>query len=208
MNQVDDRIPTRPTLLRRLKDLSDNESWQTFCDTYQGLIVSTAIKAGLTHTEAEDAAQETFKSVMRSLPKFEYDPKKGSFKTWLLNLTRWRILDQIDKRDPRLAGRTGPPETTTRTPTVERQPDPEGPELEVIWNRDYEINLVQKAAGRVKSSVDSKQYQIYDLLVFKEWPVAKVSSFLGVSTGSVYLAKHRVGKLVKNEVIRLRDKPI
>jgi RNA polymerase sigma factor (sigma-70 family) len=208
MNEIDDRIPTRPTLLCRLKDLSDNESWKTFCDTYQGLIHGTAMKAGLTHAEADDAVQNTFRSVMKSLPNFEYDPKKGSFKTWLLNLTRWRILDQIDKRDPHLAGRTGPPETTTRTPTVERQPDPEGPEFEVIWNRDYEINLVQKAAGSVKSKVDSKQYQIFDLLVFKEWPVAKVARFLGVSTGRVYLAKHRVGKLVKKEILRLRDKPI
>jgi RNA polymerase sigma factor (sigma-70 family) len=208
MNQIDDRIPTRPTLLRRLKDLSDNESWKTFCETYQGLIHSTAMKAGLTPAEADDAVQDTFVSVMKSLPRFQYDPQKGSFKTWLLNLTRWRILDQLEKRDQRLAGRTGPPETSTRTATVERQPDPAGPELEVIWDREWEDNLLQAAAGRVKSNVDPKQYQIFDLLVFKNWPVAKVARFLGISTGRVYLARHRVGKLVKKEILQIRDKPI
>jgi RNA polymerase sigma factor (sigma-70 family) len=208
MNGTDDLIHTRASLLSRLRDLSDDESWKTFYDTYHRLIYRTAVRSGLLHVEAQDVLQNTLLSVKNSLPNFHYDPQKGSFKTWLLNLTRWRILDQLDKRDKHLAGRAGPRSTSTRTPTVERQPDPAGSEFEAIWDREWRLNLLQAAAARVKPRVAAKHYQIFDLVVLKEWPVTQVASFLGISAGRVYLTKHRVRKLVAKEIIRLRDKPI
>ena len=207
-HQTQNLLPTRRTLLSRLKDWNDQENWRVFFDTYWRLIYSTAIKGGLTDAEAQDAVQETVISVMKSLRTFRYDPRKGSFKGWLLNLTRWRILDQLKKRDTRLAGRKRQAETSTRTATIERLADPSGSALEAAWDREWEANLVEAAVERVKKRIDPKQYQIFDLHVFKKWPVAKVARFLGINAGRVYLTKHRISNLVKKEVAYLRDKPI
>ena len=207
-DQIEDLLPTRRTLLSRLKDWNDQENWRIFFDTYWRLIYSTAIKGGLTDAEAQDAVQETVISVMKSLRTFQYDPQKGSFKGWLLQLTRWRILDQLKKRDTRLAGRKGQAETSTRTATIDRLADPSGPALEAVWDQEWEANLLEAAVARVKQKVDPKQYQIFDLHVFKKWPVAKVARFLGITAARVYVTKHRIAKLVKKEVAHLRDKPI
>ena len=43
----DEFIPTRRSLLIRLKDLADQESWKQFFDTYWKLIYTTARRAGL-----------------------------------------------------------------------------------------------------------------------------------------------------------------
>src|SRR5712691_101316 len=91
-------IPTRESLLSRLKNRSDQESWNTFFDTYWRLIYSAAIKAGLSKEDAQDVVQETVIAVCRSMPEFKYDRKAGSFKGWLLQLTRWRVGDQLRKR--------------------------------------------------------------------------------------------------------------
>jgi RNA polymerase sigma factor (sigma-70 family) len=208
MNPTDELLPTRRTLLSRLKDWNDQEHWRVFFDAYWRLIYGTAIKSGLTDAEAKDVVQETVISVMKSLRTFRYDPQKGSFKSWLLQLTRWRILDQLNKRDTHLAGRTRSAETSTRTATVERLPDPAGSALEAAWDREWEANLLRAAIERVKQKVDPKQYQIFELQVFKNWPVAKVARSLGINTGRVYLTKHRIAKLVKKEIAHLRDKPI
>ena len=208
MKQTDELIPTRRTLLSRLKDWNDQENWRLFFDTYWRLIYATAIKGGLTDAEAQDAVQETVIAVMKSLRTFQYDPQKGSFKSWLLQLTRWRILDQLSKRDSRLAGRTGRAGTSTRTATVERLADPAGPALEEVWDREWEANLLEAAIGKVKQKVDPKQYQVFDLLVFKNWPVAKVAGFLSINAGRVYLTKHRIAKMVKKEIEQLRARPI
>ena len=92
---AEELIPTRTTLLMRLKDWQDHSGWQDFFDTYWNLIYGVALKGGLTPAEAEDAVQETMISVAKHMPGFKYDPAIGSFKRWLLTMTRWRITDQL-----------------------------------------------------------------------------------------------------------------
>jgi len=50
----DEFIPTRRSLLSRLKNWKDQASWQEFFDTYAKLIHSVAIKAGLSDAEAQE----------------------------------------------------------------------------------------------------------------------------------------------------------
>jgi RNA polymerase sigma-70 factor (ECF subfamily) len=90
---VEDPIPTRYTLLSRLEDRGDQDSWRDFFDTYWRLIYSVAIKSGLSEAEARDVVQETIISVARDIHKFKRDRARGSFKGWLRNLTRWRVAD-------------------------------------------------------------------------------------------------------------------
>ncbi len=208
IKNVDELIPTRRSLLGRLKNWEDNTSWKTFFDTYWALIYNTALKSGLTESEAEDVVQETILSVSKSMPRFEYDESKGSFKGWLLRLTRWRIADQFRKREPVIDGKRKTAHTSTRTATVERVSDPAGFVLESAWEQEWERNLADAALRRLKQNVDPKHYQVYDLCVVKGWSVSKVAQFLGLNSGNVYLIKHRLTKLLKNEVERLRDKPI
>src|SRR5882762_11075450 len=122
--QRSELIPTRATLLERLKDWQDQSSWQEFFDTYWKLIYGVARKAGLTDAEAQDVVQETIFSVARHMPTFKYDPAIGSFKGWLLNMTRWRIIDQFRKRGAPGAHRPLSGTDTTRTGTVEQIMDP------------------------------------------------------------------------------------
>src|SRR5438876_10723498 len=91
-------IPTRASLLARLKDWQDQSSWREFFDIYWKLIYGVARKAGLNDAEAQDVVQETMASVAKHMPTFKYDPAVGSFKAWLLKMTRWRITDQLRKR--------------------------------------------------------------------------------------------------------------
>ena len=92
---ADELTATRTTLLQRLKNWQDQSSWQDFFDTYWKLIYSGALKAGLNEAEAQEVVQETMISVAKHMPTFEYDRAIGSFKAWLLTMTRWRITDQL-----------------------------------------------------------------------------------------------------------------
>jgi len=150
MNAEDELIPTRASLLGRLKDWKDEASWKVFFETYWKLIYNAAIKAGLTDAEAQDVVQETVISVSKSMPSFEYDAVGGSFKSWLLKLTAWRIVDQKRRRDVRPAQRRS--DSTTRTATVERIADPAESDLEAIWNEEWEKNLMSGSNGRSMQS--------------------------------------------------------
>ena len=206
MNPENELLPTRQSLLSRLKDWNDQESWRAFFDAYWRLIYNAAIKAGLTDAEAQDAVQETLVSVMKSMPNFQYDAKKGSFKGWLLTLTKWRISDQFRKRQRGVEHQRHDFPASDETATIERVPDPDGPQLEAIWDEEWERNLVEAAMERVKKKVDPKQYQLFDLYVLKKWTVSKVARTLSVNPGLVYLTKHKINQLIKKEIVHLRTK--
>src|ERR1044071_7026683 len=117
---AEELIPTRASLLHRLKNWQDDASWRTFFDTYWKLIYGVARKSGLSDAEAQDVVQETLISVAKHIPSFKYDPAIGSFKTWLLNMTRWRIIGQFRKRQP--FAEHGAKDSVTRTDTVDAAP--------------------------------------------------------------------------------------
>jgi len=198
----EDPIPTRYSLLSRLQNWQDQDSWKDFFDTYWRLIYSVALKSGLTETEAQDVVQETILSVAKDLHKFKRDRKLGSFKGWLRNVTRWRIADQLRRR-----GR--PPQENSSIPEDSPIPDIAeiaDPRSESMWEEEWQANILKAALQRVKHHVKEEHYQIFDLYVLKHWPVRKVAQTLGVNIGQVYLAKHRVAALVKKEVRALEDK--
>ena len=201
-------IPTRQSLLNRLKNWEDQQSWQDFFNTYWRLIYGVAIKAGLSDAEAQEVVQETFIAVSKKMQDFEYDPSIGSFKSWLLQSTRWRILDQFRKRckAPLANGRRS--ESTDRTSTIERIPDPAGIKLEEIWDAEWEKAIFDAALEKVRHYAKAAQYQLFDLYVIKHLPVLKVARLLGVNVGRVYLAKHRISALLRKEMKGLKGKSL
>lgn len=192
-------LATRRSLVERLADWGDQLRWQQFFDTYSKLIYSAARQSGLTDAEAQEVVQETVITVAKNIDKLKYDPAIGSFKGWLLQITRWRIADQFRKREP---GHVKNPRSADDrlTATIERVADSRIVDLDVVWEAEWKENLFEAAIARVKKKVEPKQFQIFDCYVRKEWPAQKVVERLRVSVGQVYLARHRIGALLKKEI--------
>jgi len=197
-------IPTRSTLLSRLKDFGDDLSWHRFFETYWKLIYGVALKSGLRDQEAQEVVQETVIAVARNIQEFQYDRSRCSFKTWLMTVTRSRISNQFRRRNKHAPVLDGPV-AGNGTDWMESLPDPRSRELERLWDEEWERNLVDAAIERVKRRVPAEQFQIFDFYVLREWPAEKVSSTLGISTARVYLSKHRIGKLLKQELQLLEE---
>ena len=206
MVKTDDELTaTRMTLLQRLKNWQDQSSWQDFFDTYWRLIYSGALKAGLNEAEAQEVVQETMISVAKHMPTFEYDRAIGSFKAWLLNMTRWRITDQLRKRR-RLAAYDSLDDTDADARMTGKMVDPVSKCLDALWDAEWQKNLLDAAIDKVRRRLDPQKYQIFDFYVNKEWPSDDVAKAFGISIDQVYLAKHRVTEMITEEVKRLEMK--
>ncbi len=196
---------TRKSLIARLENWEDQRTWDEFYQTYWRLIYAVAIKAGLRQDEAFDCVQETILSIAKQSKKQLYDPEQGSFKTWLMNMTRWRINDQFRKRKKDTAMAGGDWDDDRKTAVIDRVEDPQGDVLSRLWNVEWKKNVADAALARVKAQVSPKQYQIFDCYVIKGWEAKKVQDKLNVSMAQVYLAKHRVGAVLKRELAKLED---
>ncbi len=196
---------TRKSLIARLDNWEDQKTWDEFYQTYWRLIYAVAIKAGLRPDEAHDCVQETVLSIAKQSKKKLYDPEQGSFKTWLMNMTRWRINDQFRKRKKDTAMAGGEWEDDRKTAVIDRFEDPKGDMLGRLWDVEWKKNIADAALSRVKAQVSPKQYQIFDCYVVRQWDAKKVQDHLNVSMAQVYLAKHRVGAVLKKELARLEE---
>ncbi len=203
MNQSQvENLPTRQSLLERLRRWDDQESWRDFFNLYWGLLYATAIKSGLSEPEAQDVVQDTIILVAKKMGGFKYDPAVDSFKGWLLYLTRKRIAMEYRKR---ARGHLHPPdEFSEGHDGIEAIPDPAGVNLEAVWDEEWARTLWEAALARVKEQVALKQFQMFDLYVVKERPAPEVAKALSVTIAQVYLAKHRISTLLKNELAQLK----
>lgn len=201
-------IPTRQSLLERLKRLDDQNSWGDFFETYWKLIYGVARKSGLNDAEAQDVVQETIISVARKIPEFTYDPKAGSFKGWLMRLTRWRITDHHRKKHYEAKGEWKPREQATDMKFLEQQPDTLNLDVEALWNAEWEKHVMEVALAKVRQLANPLQFQIFQLHVINGVPATQVADRLGVKLPQVYFAKYKLTSLVRREVKRLEEKMV
>lgn len=190
---------TRESLLARIKDHADHESWEQFFNTYGGVIHALARKAGLSDNEADDVLQETLLSVAAEMPNFQYDRKRGSFKGWLFLVTRRRIADLIRKRVRHQCH-----ETEAGGP-LEELADAAPGALDAIWAEEWRLNQLQLAIERVKRRVSPRQWQMFDLAALQAWPTDRIVALLGVNRAQLYMAKMRIGRLLKAEIQSATD---
>jgi RNA polymerase sigma-70 factor (ECF subfamily) len=199
----DELVPTRLSLLERLRDLNDAASWQDFFDTYWKLIYGSAIKSGLSDDEAEEVVQETVIGVARKMEDFRYEPETCSFKGWLMHITRRRIIDHLRKRHSGHRSFVPLPRDPSTTATGGALPisdDAAEQAFGHLWDQEWQKNLVDAAMERVKRKVNAKHYQVFYLFSLKNMPAADIANLLRISRAKVYVVRHRVGRLVKREI--------
>jgi RNA polymerase sigma factor (sigma-70 family) len=199
-DEGEELIPTRASLLGRLKNPQDQASWLEFFDTYSSLIYAVARKAGLNDAAAKAVLEATMNSVAELMPKFRYDPELASFKTWLQQIIRLQIISRTLKRRP-LSG-------ASARASAALESDRSGKAVDQMWETEWRTNLQKVAVANVKRRLDPKKYQVYDLQVNKQLPPEKVAAAMALSVEQVNDAKKKVAEMIQAEVKRLGEKMV
>ncbi len=197
----DPLLATRLSLIARLGNWDEQGKWQEFFEIYWRLIYGVACRAGMKDDEAQEVVQETCIAVAKNIAR--YDSKAGSFKAWLLQMTRWRITDQLRKRPKNRHVRRD--DDTRLTATMDRLPGSGEAAFETVWEEEWQRHVLDAALARLKRKVDAKHFQIFDCAVSKGWSASKTSKTLGVNIAQVYLVKHRLKGMLKKELEGLEE---
>jgi RNA polymerase sigma-70 factor (ECF subfamily) len=197
-------LRTRASLLFRLRNWEDAKSWGEFYGLYRKLVYGFSRRAGLTHEEAEEVTQDVFTRVAKTIQDFESNPDRGSFRGWLMQLTRWRVTDKFRSRPdlPKPHRRPDGEQSAAGTMTISRIPNPA--QDQKIWDIEWRNQLLEAAMERLSRRVKAKHFQIFDFHIRQHWPVARISRELGVNPAFVYLITHRLSKQLKEEVAKLK----
>jgi RNA polymerase sigma factor (sigma-70 family) len=204
VKENDPWLPTRRSLISRLRNQEDEQSWREFFDTYWKPIYSFALRCGCSPDEAEEVVQETIIALSRKMPDYQYRRESCSFKGWLLHIANCRIIDLLRKRSrqqkraPALDGKV--------EGSLEEIPDQRPSALEQLWEEEWQSNVLNAALERVKMKVRPDHFQIFHLSFVKQQSVLQIAKVLGVNRAQVYLVKHRIGALLKREVRSMEER--
>jgi RNA polymerase sigma-70 factor (ECF subfamily) len=197
---ADRATDTSLTLLERLQHNPDDpQAWNLFIERYQPRIRRWCLTWGLQDSDADDVAQEVLVKLFAALRKFQYDPSR-SFRAWLKTVTQhaWSDFVAARRRDPgHAAGRI-----ETITDSAEARSDFER-QLEDAFDRE----LLEVAMHRIQKRVKPATWDAFRLTAVEGLSGAEVAGRLGIPVAHVFVAKHRVQKMLQEEVRNLKDEP-
>jgi RNA polymerase sigma-70 factor (ECF subfamily) len=191
---ADSADTTRVTLLHRLnQDPTDQMSWAEFVRQYGPAIRGWLTHWGLQEADAQDVAQNVLLRLTAKLPQFTYDPSK-SFRGWLKTLTHHAWHDFVTEAGYRTRG-SGDTSVLNQLNSVEARED-----LAARIAETFDKELLAAALVRAKERVAEATWLAFKLSALDGVAPQDVADRLGVRVSQVYLAKHRVQKLVQEEI--------
>ena len=190
---------TRPSLLVRIRDARDREAWGQFVEIYAPLVYDMARRRGLQDADAADLTQEVLRSVSGAIGRLDYDPGRGTFRSWLFTVTRNAINSFLEsqRRVPRGSG------DSSVQAWLENQAGPEEESDE--WDREYQRRVLDYATEQVRLAFEEATWQAFAQTALEGKPVKDVAAGLGMTVGAVYIARSRVLSRIKDEVRKLLD---
>ena len=186
-----DQSQTHPSLLLRIRDADDKGAWQQFVTFYTPLVRSYARRCGVPPQELDDLLQEVLIVVAREIPRFEYDPSRGRFRSWLRTLAHHRILQWRSGRH-----RTPVPAADSR---FLNELSDSGADLEQYWDEQWREHVLATAVERASQHFDTRTFEAFRRFALMGEPANAVAEALGMTVDNDYVCKSRVLGRVRQE---------
>jgi RNA polymerase sigma factor (sigma-70 family) len=193
-------LSTRKTLLFRVQDQKDEKSWEEFAGYYRKYIYMVARNMRLSHHDAEDILQRTLLKLWENLPKFKYDTKKGSFRSWLCTIIRNMVINLVKKKSRMLTGLDDEEQYKVKKYLESVQVTV----LEEIAEKEWRVFLANSAWNNIEQGLTDKVKAVY-LMLQKGVGLDEVAEKLTIQKNTVYVYKLRVQEKLAREVKRLEE---
>ena len=190
---MSDTPVTRPSLLLRMRDARDHEAWHTFVELYAPLVYRFARKRGLQDADAADLTQDVLRSVADAMKNRKYDAARGSFRGWLHTVTRNAVYKFLrgERRQPSGSGDTQQQICLEQIPAPDEQDE---------WDYEYQKRLFVWACDEVRGEFQVNTWKAFWQTAVDGKSVKQVAEKLGMSAGSIYVAKSRILTRIKERI--------
>ena len=188
---------TRLSLLVRLKDRGDQQAWQEFAEIYQPVIYRLARHKGRQHADAEDLTQVVLMAVAKAVERWEHNPRRARFRTWLHRVAQNAILNALTRGKPdRGSGDTG------LLALLDQQPRQEGPDSNLL-QLEYRREIFRRAARQIRDEFQPATWDAFWHSAVDGHDVQRVARELNKTLGSVYAARSRVMRRIREKVAEM-----
>lgn len=189
---------TNESLIVRVRDPSNRPAWEQFEQLYRPVIFRIARAKGLQHADALDLVQQVLIAVSSAIDRFEKRHEAVQFRNWLGRITRNAILKALSRRPrDRASGGSDVLDILSEIPA--------DPETEALINLEYRRELLSRAAQQVRSQSQEVTWLAFEMSELQQISVERTAELLQISTGSVYAARSRVMRRIRNAIQHLEE---
>lgn len=183
---------TTSTIIRDLRDLSNQTAWRGFVDRFHGPVVGFVAGLGFSPDDAQDVAQETLTAFAQGLRSGRYDRDRGGLRSWLFGIAYKQALRhrQSTGRRERLIARG---EAADRA--LAGIPDEKS--AGEMWNTLWERFLVEECFRQVRLEFRLENVRAFELIVREGYDAGEAAQAVGTTARAVYNAKHRILKRMR-----------
>jgi RNA polymerase sigma-70 factor (ECF subfamily) len=201
---TEDGPATNPTLLIELGLPDTREAaWRTFLDRYQSSLYRWCRRWNLQHADAEEVSSRVLTNLARALPTFRYDPAQR-FRAWLKTVVDNAVRNYLREAARRPGGKgSGDDQVLKRLESLEVDVAIHPLVEELNEDLERESQAAHLIATLVRQRVAPHTWEAYWSTVIQGEPVQEVADRLGMSLATVYVARSRVGKMLRAEARRL-----
>jgi len=179
---------TRPSILIRVQDPSDQEAWAIFESIYRPAIYRAARATGLQDADASDIAQVVLTNLSQRTWQFSPDDDRARFRTWLSQVTRNAVTDFY---------------RTQRQDVSFCDADHlvlDESEIESQLEHEYRHQVFRWAANIIKPEFSDDAWQSFWRSTVEGVAVDMVAAKLNRSVGSVYTSRSRIMRRLREQV--------
>lgn len=189
---------TPVSLLERLRLRPDPASWQRLIDLYAPLVRSWIRRYTLQPADADDLAQEVLAVLVRELPDFRHDLRRGAFRRWLRTILVNRLRTFWRGRDRSAA------DISATDVVLSRLEDPES-DLSRLWDRQHDEHVARRLLELLEPEFEPTTWRVFRLLVLEGKSTAEAAAEVGISEGAARVAKSRVLRRFRQEAEGMLD---
>jgi RNA polymerase sigma-70 factor (ECF subfamily) len=191
---------TPRSLLERLRDEPDDDSWKRLLNLYTPLLERWLHQSGVDGADAADLLQEVFATLVRELPSFQHNARTGAFRCWLrtILINRVRVFWNARRTTPVPAG------DRDILRELDRLEDPAS-DLSRLWDREHDTFLARRILEVIEKDFTSSTWHAFRRLVLEGAKPAEVAAQMGLTVNAVLLAKSRVLRRARQEIAGLID---
>lgn len=192
---VSESPPTSPGLLRLLSEKNET-AWARFVERYVPLIDNWSRQYGLQAADVDEVRSQVLKGLVTALRTLRYDPAKqfcGYLRKAVKNAV-WKVLKerQLKPGNFGVGGEAVFPLADLAEPESLNEL---AATLDDSLNED--LRAVYRTVARVRASVTDVAWRAYELTALEGKTASEAAAELGKTVAAVYMAKSRVGKLLR-----------
>jgi RNA polymerase sigma-70 factor (ECF subfamily) len=199
-------VRTSKTLLQKLRVFEDRRAWSQFMSLYLPMLQTWGRRFGLQNDDVEELTGRLLTKLVEALPRFDYDPKKGSFRGWLKTITQRELTTFARERRRRMPGDEATGKSTVYDLLLEHADDVDELITGLHDQSEGMLRSLQDALKEVQSACqgdEQKSWEVFQRIFLADQAIEVVAAEFGLTYHAAAMRAQRIKKKVRSRALEL-----